>query len=158
MELATEPPINHRRHADDLCQSWQGRMLRLTQGTEMGVPVLSMMGHAYDAEVLQVLLCAVFPGFRSISLPFLSSAAKIDKSGRIVADVIDRQERCIKDQPIFRSLGNLKSKCRRLADKMKLTDAERIEFFTIIKRWVVADMRLDPNLDPRDPGARRLVH
>jgi hypothetical protein len=30
--------------------------------------------------------------------------------------------------------------------------------FAAVKRWVVADRRLDPNMDPQDPDAKRLVH
>jgi hypothetical protein len=45
---------------------------------------------------------------------------------------------------------------RRLADHVKLNDPERIELFKYAQRWVVADRRLDPTLDPQDPDARRL--
>jgi hypothetical protein len=46
---------------------------------------------------------------------------------------------------------------RRLADRLKLTDQERLEFFTCVKRWLVADHRLDPTMDPADPDAKRLT-
>jgi hypothetical protein len=47
---------------------------------------------------------------------------------------------------------------RRLADRLKLSDADRIEMFKCVQRWVVADRRLDPSFDPRDPDAKRLVN
>jgi hypothetical protein len=45
---------------------------------------------------------------------------------------------------------------RRLADRLKLNDADRIELFKCVQRWVVADRRLDPTFDPKDPDAKRL--
>jgi hypothetical protein len=46
---------------------------------------------------------------------------------------------------------------RRLADRLKLSDQERLEFFTCVKRWLVADLRLDPTMDPMDPDAKHLT-
>jgi hypothetical protein len=151
-------PAERPRIVEDLRQSWQSRMLRETQKRSIGAAVLSMMAHAYDAEVLQTLLQVSFPGFQSIRPPFLCSAGKVHHTGQIVADIVDRQECMLRDQVIFRGLGHMQDVCRRLADRMKLTDAERLEFFTIAKRWVVADRRLDPTMNPADPDARRLVH
>ena len=148
--------LDHRRHADDLRQTWQARMLAYTQRKEIGAVVLSILANSFD-DAMPVLLRVVFPGFESIRAPFICSAAKVSKSGRVVADIVDRQERHLKDQVIFRSLNGMKEKLRRLADKMKLTDRERLEFFTVARLWVVADRRLDPNMDPRDPDAKRLT-
>ena len=46
---------------------------------------------------------------------------------------------------------------RRLADRLKLSDSDRIEMFKYVQRWVVADRRLDPTFDPQDPDAKRLT-
>ncbi len=149
--------LSPRRHADDLRQTWQGRMLAYTRRKEIGAVVLSMLAHSFD-DALPTLLRAVFHDFVSIKPPFICSAAKVDKAGRVVADIVIAHDELVRsDQPIFRSLDQMKGACRRLADKMKLTDQERVEFFTVAKRWVVADRRLDPNMDPRDPDAKRLV-
>ena len=51
----------------------------------------------------------------------------------------------------------LRNDFRRLADKIKLSDADRVELFAAVKNWVVADRRLDPTMDPKDPDAKRLV-
>lgn len=149
--------LDRHRNIRELRATWQGRMLRATRREHIGAAVLSMLCHAYDADNLLVLLKVVFPGFQSIATPFLSTAGKVDKTGAVVADIIDKQERVLKDQPIFSSLGNMQDECRRLADRMTLTDKERLEFFTIATRWVVADRRLDPNMNPMDPDAKRLV-
>lgn len=44
-----------------------------------------------------------------------------------------------------------------LADRLKLTDGERIDLFIAVRHWVKADHRLDPAFDRRDPDARRLT-
>jgi hypothetical protein len=41
---------------------------------------------------------------------------------------------------------------------MHFRDKERIEFFEMVKLWLAADERLDPNMNPNDPDAKRLVH
>jgi hypothetical protein len=156
---AEDTELSPRRHAEDLRQTWQGRMLAHVNRGKIGMVVLSMFAHAFDdTDVMPVLLRAVFPGWSSIRPPFICSAAKIDKAGRLVADVVFHDtEAPRRDIEIFRTLGLFQGEMRRLADRMKLSDQERLEFFTVAKRWVVADRRLDPNMDPRDPDARRLT-
>jgi hypothetical protein len=144
------------RHAQDLRETWQARVLAGTKG-RLNAIVLSVLAHNFD-DGMPVLLRVVYPGFVSIQPPFYSSAARIMRSGQIAADVVDRDGRTTKNEEVFRSTRHMEGTFRRLADRLKLTDAERIELFAAVKRWVVADFRLDPAMDPRDPGARRLVH
>jgi hypothetical protein len=152
------PELDPRRHAEDLRQTWQGRMLAYTQRGKMGAVVLSMLAHYFDdTDCMPVLLRAVFPGFQSIRAPFICSCAKVAKNGTVVVDIVGRDERTWKDRVVFRSLDDMKSQLRRLADRMKLSDQERVEFFTVARAWVVADRRLDPAMDARDPDARRLT-
>lgn len=144
--------IDHR-----LRDTWQGRALAETRYEPLGMVVLSVLAHSFD-EVLPDLLRATFPDFVGISTPFICSAAKIDKRGRIVADVV-WEDYCFpsSNEPIFRDLRHLEREFRRLADRLKLSDVDRILLMAAAKKWVVADRRLDPNMDPRDPDARRLV-
>lgn len=150
------PDLYFRRHADDLRQSWQGRMLAMTYGKSISGVVLSILSHNFD-DAMPVLLRAVFPGFVSIKAPFICSAAKISKHGHVVADIIDREERHIRGAVIFRSLQEMETALRRLADKMRLSDSARAEFFMAAKNWVVADCRLDPAMNPADPDAKRFT-
>jgi hypothetical protein len=145
-----------RRHAEDLRQTWQARALLHARG-KMGAVVLSVLAHNYD-DALPVLLRLVFPGFTSIAAPFLCTAAQIVKSGRVVADMVTKDGRIIKQYEVFKSELHLRDAFRRLADEMKLADADRIEMFKAAQRWVVADQRLDPTFDPKDPDAKRLTH
>ena len=149
--------LDPARHADDLRETWQVRMLVHTQYQPMGAFVLSMLAHHYDAEMLQVLLRIVVPRFNSIHTPFICSAGKVAKTGKVVADVVFRDEHIRKDTAIFNSLNDMRGKLRRLADKMRLDDDDRREFFTLARKWVVADRRLDPTMNPADPDAKRLT-
>lgn len=139
----------------DLRASWQARALVGTKGPARMV-VMSVLAHTYD-EAVFTLCAAVFPDFDgSLKPPFLTSAGKIDKSGAIVADMVDERGRIHKDMVLFQTEIGLRDAFRKLADRLKLSDSDRIELLKCAQRWVVADRRLDPNFDPKDPDARRL--
>jgi hypothetical protein len=143
------------RHALDLRDSWQGKCLAAAQG-KTGAVMLSVLAHNYDGAML-ALLRVVFPGFTSITAPFLCTAGKVAKSGAVVADMVGKTGSITKDTVLYRSEIELRDDFRKLADRLKLNDADRIEMFAAVKRWVVADRRLDPTMDPQDPDAKRLV-
>lgn len=144
------------RHAIALRDTWQGRCLAAATG-KTGAVLLSVLAHNYDDAML-TLLKAVFPGFKSITAPFFSTAGKVAKSGHIVADMVTRTGTVAKNFPIYRNEIELRDDFRKLADRLKLSDADRVELFGAVKRWVVADRRLDPTMDPKDPDAKRLVN
>lgn len=141
----------------DLRKSWQARALAEAKG-QTAMVLLSMIDHTYGTDTLRVLLPLIFPGYIEPSLPCLASCGKVAKSGAVVADVIMKDHAFIKDQVVYPSELALRDDFRRLADHMKLADAERIELFKCVQHWLVADHRLDPSFDPQDPDAKRLVH
>lgn len=151
--LATE---FEKRLAFDLRASWQVRALGNAQGTAFAV-VLSVLGHSFP-DALPVVMNLLIPDWDGRAPgPYLISCGKIAKTGAIVADAIDpRTGTVTKDAVLYENEIALRDDMRRLADTLKLVDRDRIEFFTAIKHWVVADRRLDPNFDPRDPDAKRL--
>lgn len=123
----------------------------------MRAVLLSIIAHTYEAVSVDAILTLLDPTFDgTLSLPGLSTAAKISKTGAIVADVIDRSGLIHKDEVIFVNETQMRDAFRSLADRITLNDQDRTEFFKCVQRWVVADRRLDPNFDPRDPDARRL--
>jgi len=145
--------------AFDLRASWQARVLLAAQaktGGVIGAVTLSVISHNYD-DALQVLLQVLFPGFESIKPPFLCTAGRVDKTGAIVADLVEKYGKITKNYQLYRNEIELRDDFRRLADQLKLNDADRVELFGAVKRWVVADRRLDPAMDPRDPDAKRLT-
>lgn len=121
----------------------------------MGAVVLSVLAHSFD-DAMPVLLRIVYPGFTSIAAPFYCTAAKVDKAGRVVADVVTKDGQVVKDAKVFDDEIQMRDAFRRLADRLKLSDPDRIELFKSVQRWVVADRRLDPTFDPKDPDAKRL--
>jgi hypothetical protein len=144
-------------HADELREMWPARVIHATRYEPIGMVVLSMLAHSYD-DAMPVLLECVFPGFRSITTPFICSYGKVDKSGRIIADVVWADwEAPTRNEVIFRDLAHLQKTFRKLADKLKLSDPDRIQLFDCARKWVTADMRLDPEMDPKDPDAKRLT-
>lgn len=155
MDTALEP-LTAAAHAQDLRDIWPGRALAAATGKTAAV-LLSVLAHNYD-DVLPVLLRVVFPGFKSIIAPFLCSAGKIAKNGSIVADMVTKNGVIKKQTPLYRSELELRDDFRRLADSLKFSDDERTEMFKAVQRWVVADMRLDPTMNPQDPDAKRLIH
>lgn len=144
--------------ADQLRDSWQGRMLRYVERQEqLGPVVLSLLADSFD-ETMPFLLAAVFPGVQGVRAPFYCSNPKINKSGRVVADMIERDGTKTPEKVIFVSERQMEAVFRVLADKVKLSDTDRRDLFSCVLRWVKSDMRLDPSMDRRDPDAKRLVN
>ena len=145
-----------RNMAFDLRASWQVRAIGEARGQTWMV-LLSVLAHTYD-HALMFMMPLVYPDFDgSIPAPHLTTAAKIDYSGAIVADVCGR-DGVIKETMIYPNEIALRNDFRRLADHMKLNDADRTELFKCVQRWVVADRRLDPAFDRKDPDARRILN
>lgn len=144
-------------HAEELRQSWQGRALALTslEAPKLCRVLMSVFADNYD-EAMPFLLHSVF-GTSAIVAPFLCTSPKIDKAGRIVADMISKHGTKQKGYVVFDDEDQMQGVFRRLADRMRLSDADRIDLFIAVRHWVKADQRLDPTMDRCDPDARRLT-
>ena len=70
------------KQAQELRDGWQVRALIATRRRPIGMVVLSMLAHTYD-DAMPVLLRVAFPGFTSIAPPFLTTCARIDKTGAV---------------------------------------------------------------------------
>lgn len=154
MELNLETVF--KRHHDDLRASWQVRALIEAKNKKVGVTLLSVLAHTYD-EAMFVIMRVAFPGFTSISPPFLCTAGKIAKTGHVVADAVMPDGTISKNIALYRNSRELRDAFRHLADKLKLDDEDRLEMFSALRRWIVCDFRLDPAMDPKDPDAKRLT-
>jgi hypothetical protein len=131
-----------KKHVDELREMWQSRALRESSGKLHRVMV-AVMSYEYSSA-MSILLKATFPGFTDIQRPFLCSYATIIQSGKVVADMID-VDGTKKTVAVYESKDKFVAAVRELADKLKLTDAERDEMFTVLQRWVVKDMRIGPH-------------
>jgi len=151
--LATE---FEKKLAFDLRASWQVRAVANVKGPFRAV-LLSVIAHTYEAAGVVAVLTLVDPDFDgNLPAPVLLSCGKIDRHGWIVADVGESDGSIRKDRVIFMSELQMRDRFRELADRLKLNDTDRTELFKCAQRWVVADRRLDPNFDPKDPDAKRL--
>jgi len=137
--------------------SWQGRALAVTEieAPKLCRVLMSVFADNYD-EAMPFLLHAVF-GSAAVTAPFLCTSPKINKQGRVVADLITKYGTKQKNFVVFDDEDQMQGVFRRLADKMRFSDAERIDLFIAVRHWVKADQRLDPTMDRRDPDAKRMV-
>lgn len=148
--------ISPKMEGHELRESWQGRALHFARDNpQLRTCLLSVLADNYD-DALPFLLAAV-TGRPTIEAPFYCSNPKINKRGMIVADLIMPDGFKYRDAVIFLNQLQMESTFRKLADRLKLDDAERIDLFIAVRHWVKADQRLDPAMDRRDPDARRLV-
>lgn len=148
--------INPKMSTDELRESWQGRALYFArENIQLKTALMSLLADNYD-DTMPFLLDAVFGDWHIVA-PFYCSNPKINKAGCIVADLIMPDGFRYKSAVIFLSEAQMQATLRKLADRLKLDDAERIDIFIAAHHWVKADMRLDPAFDRRDPDAKRLV-
>ena len=70
------------------------------------------------------------------------------QSGRVVAMVVDRLQGARLSE-IYRNKDAFISDLRRFADKLKLSDADRVAFFAVLGGWIVADLRVDVHGEKR---------
>jgi len=156
VDAATD--LDFKRHADELCQTWQVRALAGSRGL-LNALITSVLAHNFE-DAMPTLLRIVYPGFDGSPPPaYFTTAGRIAKSGQIVADMADSRTGFVsKRVKIFDSEVHMRDVFRKLADQMKLNDSDRLQMFIAARKWVVADERLDPTMNPMDPDAKRLVH
>jgi hypothetical protein len=133
-------PINVHDHAQKLRDTWQSRALAETTGKTQAV-VLVVLANAYSNAIM-TLLRVTFPGFRDINRPFFSGSATIALSGKVVCEMTGKSG-LKQTVVVYDSTDDMNRDMRGIADRLKFTDAERLEFTAAVQRWVVADRRID---------------
>lgn len=142
------PDLDIHRHAQDLRNTWQARALAESSGKEAAV-VMAVLFHNY-LPAMQILLRVVFPnaplahnGWTEISRPFLYGGARIDASGKVTCGMVTKDGHRVPWALILDREAQLTSMFRKLADRLKLSDADRVEMTEAVKHWVVADRRVN---------------
>lgn len=109
-------------------QNWRYRAIEATKGNQskLGCIVLAILGRA------------------ATNPPWFGPTCVITPDGYVLANFVDKERRLhegylIGDVEDF--VGNL----RGLADHLRLTDDERVEFFEQAQKWVAVDYRADPD-------------
>jgi hypothetical protein len=141
-------PLDSQRHAQDLRDTWQARVLAEDRGKAIHM-MMAVLFHSYK-PAMQILLRVVFPkapiarnGWTEISLPFLYGPAKIDKYGRVLCGLVDKLGHNRGQSVIYETEGEMLKDVRDLADRLKLTDDDRVQMVGAVKQWIVADRRID---------------
>lgn len=143
-------PAFERNLGFDLRADWRLRILRAARG-KLSAVALSVIAHNYDDQLLP-LLQLTFPGFTTIAAPFLCTAARISRQGKVYAD-IRQKSGMVTREVLFETETELQDAFRKLADKLKLPDRHRVEMFAAVKRWIVCDYRIDPNTGMKEERA-----
>lgn len=104
--------------------SWQFRMIEYTRGnqTPTGSIVIAMLGRVPN------------------NLPMLNNTAVITEAGEVLCDYVSRHgvlHRRFHIGNVQRIVGDF----NRLCDELKLNDAESIEVFETLRRWISIDER-----------------
>jgi hypothetical protein len=135
---------------EELRASWQARViLGLPESYERKI-LESVISHGWDdAFVALLLACDTW-----VYLPHLISAGRISRGGKVFVRWMNEHGSI--ETKSFGSLDWLETAMRKVADRVRLSDVERMAMFVAIARWLVADFRLDPEMDPADPDARHL--
>jgi len=133
--------LTSRKHADEVRQMWQCRALAEADGKLQRVLMIAL-AKEYTADML-VLLKVAF-GTVEIPMPFYSGYATIVDTGHIVCMMHDRRIGVTYKGvvPVYDSENEFLLHMRRLADRLKLSDAERIDMFRVLKKWITRDERV----------------
>lgn len=130
------------KEAAEIRDMWQSRLLRATKGKgDLFQTVLVVFAKEYPAA-MQILLRVSFANFIDITLPTITGYATIEPNGKITAQVMTKSRRKAR-WIIWESEQAMRTEFGRVADKLKLDDADRIEMFGVLKKWIVADKRID---------------
>jgi hypothetical protein len=132
-----------KKHADEIREMWQSRALKEAGGKLQRV-LLIALAKEYPADLL-LLLKATF-GTIEIPMPFYSGYAMIVPSGHLACMMHDRDAGGLTWKgvvKVYDSEQKFLAEARRLADGLKLVDADRIEMFAVLQRWVASDQRVD---------------
>jgi len=125
---------------------WEAQVL-LAAKDRLGHVAMSVVSRYWGDETtrLRALFELVWPGFSNITTPFVASGGRIMRDGTICADVITNDgHRMEGNYVLYESLSDLESDFRRLADRIKLSDADRIDLFAAVQNWISVDYRQNP--------------
>jgi hypothetical protein len=122
---------------------WEAKVL-LGADKRLARVAMSIISHYWgdDATRLKALFGLVWPGFTGIKTPFLASCGRILRDGTVRADVVtDDGHGIVRNLKLFDTLTDLQSAFRRIADRLKLNDADRVDLFAAIQNWITVDYR-----------------
>lgn len=127
------------KEAAEVRETWQYKLLFETKGNgKEGEVIMVVLANLY-LEALEVLLAMMK---RRFVPPCLTGYARIMAGGQVVCDLMKTPSLRLKNVLLYDSEDQMIGEFRRLADKLKLPDAERIAMFAALKKWVSQDRRV----------------
>ncbi len=134
-----------RMNKDQLAETWQVRCLRAATGKLASV-MLSVFYFNY-MEQAQYLMWGAYGRNKDLRFPFYTGGATVVNSGQVVCDLnvgrVGERFKVRRNVLVYDTEGELIREFRNLADRLKLSDADRIAMTDVIKKWVVCDMRIN---------------
>jgi len=127
------------KHAEEIRAMWQSRALAASSGKLRKVIVCALAKEYPGAMV--TLLRVTFPGFVDLDRPIFVSYAHVALDGSVICDMVDREGRRVTGW-VYRKEEHFIYAMRKLADRLKLDDRDRIEMFTVLQKWVASDRRV----------------
>lgn len=139
---------------------WEAKVLLAARGRLARV-AMSVISRYWgdDTSRLRALFGLVWPGFTNIATPFVASAGRILRGGEVCADLmIDDGNGMERNAKLYDSLADLESAFRHLADRLKLTDADRVDLFAAVQNWISVDYRQRPDEVDDKPRLNGYAH
>lgn len=144
-QLSADARTLATKHADELRECWQGRVLRESSGLLRAL-TCTMLAHSYY-EAMDVLLRVLFGKDFKITPPCFTGTARLTIAGTVVCDMLTSSGLLLQGVRVFDSEHHLVGVYRYLADDLKLNDDDRRALFVAVQRWVSRDDRIKPSVD-----------
>lgn len=130
------------KHADEIREMWQSRALRAADG-KMRRVLVAALTKEYPAAIV-TLLKVTFPGFIEFEPPIFIGYASIQPDGKVACEAGEVRLGVTYRGllPVFDSEQQFIYEMRKLADRLKLSDRDRTEMFTVLQKWVASDRRI----------------
>lgn len=123
---------------EQIKDTWQSKALQASDAKICNV-LMCVFSKEY-AAAFPVLFYATFGKTADLSFPFLSGYASIAPSGRLICNQMIGPH-SLRKVEVYESEGAFILDMRKLADKMKLSDADRTDMFRVLQKWVTQDLR-----------------
>ena len=134
-----------RMDKHQIAATWQARCLRASTGKFASV-MLSIFFWVYDEEA-QYLFWSVYGRNKDLRFPFFTGGATIVNSGQVVCDMnvgrLGDRLKVRRNVKVFDTEGELIREFRTLADKLKLDDDDRKAMTDTVRKWLIADHRIN---------------
>ena len=130
---------------DQIRQMWQIRALAYAKdhGKIFRVLMRCFINEyiAVTQSTWQSLLRIAIPGYDDLQRPLLLGNARVEMSGRVTSEVINEGGVVVR-MALYESKDKFLWEFRKMADKLKLNDVDRVAMFAVLGKWISEDLRV----------------